>query len=151
MTAARVQRTLRTRVIDRYRALPLAYHRSQPAGELLAHAEADVEAATEVLHPLPFSTAAIMLIVFATGALILTDFFLALIGLLMMPVMTILNRRFGARIEPPASEAQKAIGHVSAVTHESFDSAATGSSSVTSGPGSSRRSTASPIWGSSCS
>lgn len=123
MTAARVQRTLRTRVIDRYRALPLAYHRSQPAGELLAHAEADVEAATEVLHPLPFSTAAIMLIVFATGALILTDFFLAIIGLLMMPVMTVLNRRFGASIEPPASEAQKAIGHVSAVAHESFDGA----------------------------
>lgn len=123
MTAARVQRSLRTAVIDKYRDLPLAYHRSKPAGELLAHAEADVEAATEVLHPLPFSTAAIMLIVFATGALILTDLFLALIGLLMMPVMTVLNRRFGAEIEPPASRAQQSIGHVSAVAHESFDGA----------------------------
>lgn len=120
---ARVQRSLRTQVIDTYRRLPLAYHRSESAGELLAHAEADVEAATEVLHPLPFSTAAVMLIVFATGALIITDPFLALIGLLVMPVMTILNRFFGIKVEPPVSEAQSAIGRVSAVAHESFDGA----------------------------
>ena len=123
MTAARVQRSLRTRVIDSYRRLPLAYHRSQSAGELLAHAEADVEAATDILHPLPFSTAAILLIVFATGALIITDPFLALIGLLVMPVMTILNRFFGVKVEPPASAAQRAMGRVSAVAHESFDGA----------------------------
>src|SRR5688500_11380999 len=123
MTAARVQRTLRTGVIDSYRRLPLAYHRSQSAGELLAHAEADVEAATDILHPLPFSTAAILLIVFATGALVITDPFLALIGLLVMPVMTVLNRFFGLRVEPPASAAQKAMGRVSAVAHESFDGA----------------------------
>ena len=123
MTAARVQRSLRTRVIDRFRELPLAYHRAKPAGELLAHAEADVEAATEVLHPLPFSTAAILLIVFAVVALVVTDPFLAIIGLLIFPIVTILNRMFGARIEPPASRAQQSIGHVSAVAHESFDGA----------------------------
>lgn len=123
LTAARVQRSLRTGVIDSYRRLPLAYHRSQSAGELLAHAEADVEAATDILHPLPFSTAAILLIVFATGALVITDPFLALIGLLVMPVMTVLNRFFGVKVEPPASAAQKAMGRVSAVAHESFDGA----------------------------
>ncbi|HWC15022.1 MAG TPA: ABC transporter ATP-binding protein [Actinomycetota bacterium] len=123
LTAARVQRTLRTRVIDTYRRLPLAYHRSESAGELLAHAEADVEAATEILHPLPFSTAAILLILFATAALVITDPFLALIGLSVMPVMTFLNRSFGVKVEPPASEAQKAMGRVSSVAHESFDGA----------------------------
>lgn len=123
MVAARVQRSLRTRVIDTYRRLPLAYHRAEPAGELLAHAEADVEAATEIMHPLPFSIAAIMLIVFATAALVVTDPFLALIGLSLMPVMTVLNRYFGVKVEPPASEAQKAIGRVSSVAHESFDGA----------------------------
>ncbi|HEV3473209.1 MAG TPA: ABC transporter ATP-binding protein, partial [Actinomycetota bacterium] len=123
MTAARVQRSLRTRVIDRFRELPLAYHRAKPAGELLAHAEADVEAATEVLHPLPFSTAAILLIVFAVTALVLTDPFLAIIGLLVFPVIAVLNRMFGATIEPPASRAQESIGRVSAVAHESFDGA----------------------------
>lgn len=123
MTAARVQRSLRTRVIDRYRELPLAYHRARPAGELLAHAEADVEAATEVLHPLPFSTAAALLILFAIVALVVTDPFLAIIGLTVLPVITYLNDRFGRRIEPPASRAQKSIGEVSAVAHESFDGA----------------------------
>lgn len=123
MTAARVQRSLRTRVIDRFRELPLAYHRAKPAGELLAHAEADVEAATEVLHPLPFSTAAVLLIAFAVVALVVTDPFLAIIGLLIFPVITVLNRKFGAAIEPPASRAQESIGQVSAVAHESFDGA----------------------------
>ena len=123
MTAARVQRSLRTRVIDRYRELPLAYHRAKPAGELLAHAEADVEAATEVLHPLPFSTAAVLLIVFAVVALVATDPFLAIIGLLIFPIITILNRKFGESIEPPSSRAQQSIGEVSAVAHESFDGA----------------------------
>jgi ABC-type multidrug transport system fused ATPase/permease subunit len=46
---AAVGATLRDRVSDRYRDLALSYHRTQPTGELLAHMEADVEAAIEVL------------------------------------------------------------------------------------------------------
>jgi ABC-type multidrug transport system fused ATPase/permease subunit len=68
MTGARMQASLRTRVIRRYRELPLAYHRAHPTGELLAHAQADIDAATEVIHPLPYSTAVILLIVFAAVA-----------------------------------------------------------------------------------
>ncbi len=47
--------TLRERVSDRYRDLSLAYHRGTPTGELLAHMEADVEAAIDVLYPIPFA------------------------------------------------------------------------------------------------
>ena len=47
---ARVMATLRTRIADRYRDLSLAFHRETPTGELLAHMEADVEAAVDVLH-----------------------------------------------------------------------------------------------------
>ena len=39
MTGFRMQRTLRTRIVDRYRELPLAFHRAHPTGELIAHAE----------------------------------------------------------------------------------------------------------------
>src|SRR5439155_20197744 len=48
MTGSRVRRTLTNRVVDKYTELPLAYHRSRPTGELLAHAEADVYAAIDV-------------------------------------------------------------------------------------------------------
>jgi ABC-type multidrug transport system fused ATPase/permease subunit len=41
----------------------------------------------------------------------------------MLPVLGVLNRFFGAKIEPPASRAQRAIGKVSSVAHESFDGA----------------------------
>ena len=123
MTAYRVQRTLRQRVIDRYRELPLAYHRRKPTGELLAHAEADVLAATEVINPLPFSTAVIVMMALAVALLVLTDPFLTAIGLLILPLLAVLNRFYGYRSEPPASLTQRRIGEVSALAHESVDGA----------------------------
>jgi len=123
MTGYRTQRTLRLRVVDRYQELPLAYHRSHPTGELLAHAEADVIAATEVINPLPWSTAVVLLILFAVIALVLTDPFLAVIGLTILPGLTILNRYYTRRVEGPAKRAQERIGDVSAVAHESIDGA----------------------------
>jgi ABC-type multidrug transport system fused ATPase/permease subunit len=123
MTASRSMATLRTRVVDKYQQLPLAYHRSQPTGELLAHAEADVMAATEVLHPLPYTIAVLLLIGFAVIALIVTDPFLAVLGLLVLPTLTLLNRYYTRRVEGPARRVQERMGDVSAVAHESIDGA----------------------------
>ncbi|MCA1839660.1 MAG: ABC transporter ATP-binding protein/permease, partial [Actinobacteria bacterium] len=123
ITGIRMQRTLRTRVVERYAALPLAYHRSRPTGELMAHVQADVDAATDVINPLPFSIAVVLLVVLAAIALVLTDWFLAAIGFVILPTIAILNRVFGARIEPPAARAQQRIGDVSSVVHESVDGA----------------------------
>jgi ATP-binding cassette subfamily B protein len=123
MTGSRMMATLRTRVMDRYQELPLAYHRSRPTGELMAHAEADVMAATEVIHPLPYTTAVVLLILFAVVALVLTDPFLALIGCSILPALTILNRYYGRKVEGPARRAQERIGDVSSVAHESIDGA----------------------------
>ena len=123
MTSARVSATLRTRVVDRYQELPLAYHRSHPTGELMAHSEADVMAATDMLHPLPYSCAVVMLIVFSLVALILTDPFMAMIGIALLPGLTILNRFYMRKVEDPARRAQERIGDVSAVAHESIDGA----------------------------
>ena len=123
MTTYRMQATLRRRIVDRYLELPLAFHRSRPTGELLAHAEADVQAATDVLNPVPFSIAVIMLVGFATVSLVLTDPFLAAVGLLLLPVLAVLNRIYGYMVEPVASNVQERLGHVSAVAHESIDGA----------------------------
>ncbi|MEX2274467.1 MAG: ABC transporter transmembrane domain-containing protein [Actinomycetota bacterium] len=123
MTSARVQRTLRSRIVDRYQELPLAYHRAHPTGELIAHAEADVEAATDVLNPLPFSTAVVLLAIFAVISLLLTDAWLALIGFAILPTLAILNRRYTRKAEDPAIKAQQKVGEVSSVAHESFDGA----------------------------
>jgi len=123
MTGFRMRRTLTNRVVDRYQKLPLAYHRAQPTGELMAHTEADVMAAVEVINPLPWSTAVILLVLFATIALIVTDPFLAAIGITVLPGLAVINRYYTRKVEEPATRAQERIGDVSAVAHESIDGA----------------------------
>lgn len=123
MFTARTQATLRNKVVERYQALPLAYHRATPTGELLAHAEADVDAATDLLHPLPYSVAVIVIIVVSIVALLATDAVLALVGLVLIPTLALLNMRFTRRLEPLARVAQEQVGEVSSVAHESFDGA----------------------------
>ena len=123
MTAARVQASLRIMVVDHYRRLPMAFHRSKPAGELIAHTESDVTTATDVLHPLPYSSAVVLLVIFAVVSLILTDPFLAAIGLAILPLLTILNHFYSAAVEGPQMRAQEKVGEVSSVAHESIDGA----------------------------
>lgn len=123
MTSCRMQRTLQTRIVDKYQELPLRYHRSRPTGELMAHAEADVRASVEVINPLPYTTAVITLIVLAAVTLLLTDPFLALVGMVILPGLAVINRIYTRKIEDPATKAQQRIGDVSAVVHESLDGA----------------------------
>jgi ATP-binding cassette, subfamily B, bacterial len=123
ITQARVQETLRTRVVDQFIELPLDYHRTKPTGELLAHAGGDAEAATDILAPLPWATGVLVLLVVASGWLLATDLFLGAIGLVLLPSALILNVWFQARLEGPANDAQEAYGDLSAVAYESIDGA----------------------------
>jgi ATP-binding cassette subfamily B protein len=123
MSGERVMRSLRTQVADRYRRLPAAFHRAKPTGELLAHMEADVNAAVEVLYPVPFATGVMLLVLFAVVSLVLTDPYLAVIGLLLIPSLMLVNRSFARRMEEPVRLAQERIAEVSSVAHESIDGA----------------------------
>jgi ATP-binding cassette, subfamily B, bacterial len=121
ITASRMAVTLRLQVVDRYQELPLAYHQSHPTGELVAHAEADIAAATEAMTPLPFSTALVLMVLFAAVALVLTDPILAVVGLALLPTLSVLNVWYQRHIEGPAERAQAQVGVVSSIAHESFD------------------------------
>jgi ABC-type multidrug transport system fused ATPase/permease subunit len=123
ITQARVQATLRGRVVDQFLALPLSYHRSKPTGELLAHAGGDAEAATDILAPLPWATGVMVLLVVTSGWLIATDPFLGAIGLVLLPSALLLNVLFQTWLEVPANEGQAAYGDLSAVAYESVDGA----------------------------
>jgi ABC-type multidrug transport system fused ATPase/permease subunit len=123
MTARRSQVTLRGQVTDRYIDVPLEFHRAHPTGELMAHADIDVEASTEVVHPLPFSIGLVVLIIFSVVKLLLIDPVLAIVGLLLFPSMFVLNRSYTRRVERPAGMVQQRVGEVSAIAHESFDGA----------------------------
>ena len=123
ITQARVQETLRTRVVDQFIDLPLGYHRSKPTGELLAHAGGDAEAATDILAPLPWASGVIVLLAVASVWLLATDLFLGAIGLVLLPSALFLNVWFQARLEEPANLAQAAYGDLSSVAYESIDGA----------------------------
>lgn len=119
----RMQRTWFNRVTDRYVDAPLAWLEARPTGELLAHADADVERATTALQPLPFSLGVIVIILFAALSLALVDPWVMVVGLAIFPALALLNRAYTRRVEAPASRAQAHVGAVSAVAHEAFDGA----------------------------
>jgi ATP-binding cassette, subfamily B, bacterial len=120
---ANVQASLRGRLAERYHRLPLTWHHEHPAGELLSRAEGDLDAASEILSPLPFATGVLTMLGAAAVWLFLADPFLATLGLLVVPAILLLNLAFQRRVEHPATLGQERLGDMSAVAHESFDGA----------------------------
>lgn len=119
----RTSADLRRRVTDTLIDVPLDYHRAKPTGELLAHADADVQAATEVLNPVPFTVGVLFLIVFSLLSLLAIDPVLVLVALVLFPSLALINRAYTDRVHAPVAEAQANVGRVSALAHESFDGA----------------------------
>jgi ABC-type multidrug transport system fused ATPase/permease subunit len=120
---ANVQATLRERLAERYHRLPLTWHHRHPAGELLSRAEGDLDAASEILSPLPFATGVLTMLGATVVWLFLADPFLAVLGLLVVPGILVLNLAFQRRVEHPTTLGQERLGDMSAVAHESFDGA----------------------------
>ena len=120
---ANVQATLREGLTERYHRLPLTWHQRHPAGELLSRAEGDLDAASEILSPLPFATGVLTMLGATVVWLFLADPFLAVLGLLVVPGILALNLVFQRRVERPTTLGQERLGDMSAVAHESFDGA----------------------------
>jgi ATP-binding cassette, subfamily B, bacterial len=123
MVHANVQATLRDGLVERYHRLPLTWHHEHPAGELLSRAEGDLDAASEILSPLPFATGVLTMLGAAAVWLFLADPVLATLGLLVVPAILVLNLVFQRRVEHPTTIGQERLGDMSAVAHESFDGA----------------------------
>ena len=121
LATVRTQRTWRRAVTDQFLDVPLSFHHSRPAGQLLAHADADVEVATSMLKPLAFSMSVVMLAVAALVSLLVVHPLFALVAVVMFPTLTFLNRRFTRAVEVPAARGQAAVGEISGIAHESLD------------------------------
>jgi ATP-binding cassette, subfamily B, bacterial len=122
-TTRRMQATWLRRIADTYLRAPLAYFGRHPTGELLAHADADVERAVNVIQPLPLSLGVVVLVLAAAVSLAVVDPPLLLVGLALFPAVGFVNSRYTARIEEPAALSQARTGVVSGLAHESFDGA----------------------------
>lgn len=119
----RLQARDRIEVTDRYLELPIEWHRRHPTGQLLSNVNADVEASSQIAAPLPMAFGVVVMVVITTVMLVLTDPFLAFIGLLMLPAISAVNFLFQRRMRVVAASAQRIRAEVAEIAHESFDAA----------------------------
>lgn len=113
----------RRRVTRKYLQLPMAWHHRHPTGQLLSNANADVEAVWAVFMPLPMAIGVIAMLVAAIAAMLQADVVLTLVGLVVFPLLFIINVGYQRWLSPRVAHAQALRGKVSSVAHESFDGA----------------------------
>ena len=123
MAELRTQRDWRRALLHRYIDLPMDFHRERDPGELLAHADSDVNTATMVLKPLAFAVSVVVLVVVTMAALLAAHPLLALIAVIVFPALAVISRIYTRMVETPSAEVQRRVGEVSEVAHESFDGA----------------------------
>ena len=123
MAEFRTQRDWRRGLLWHYLDVPLRFHRTKPAGELLAHADIDVQMATVVLKPLAFSMSVVLLVLVSVVSIFVIHPLLALIAVILFPALVVVSQRYTSLVEEPAALAQQRVGDVSAIAHESFDGA----------------------------
>ena len=123
MAELRTQRDWRRALLHRYLDLPMDFHRRSDPGELLAHADSDVNTATMVLKPLAFAVSVLVLVIVTMAALFAAHPLLALIAVVVFPALAVISRIYTRMVEAPSAEVQRRVGEVSEVAHESFDGA----------------------------
>lgn len=123
LTRARFDATMRDGVVERYLALPMAYHQANPTGEKLAHATTDPEAAAELPARLPHVLGMLLLFAVTAVAAVVLDPVLAAVGGAMVPALLLVNSFYQRRVRTPAAAVQAQMGRVTSVAHESFDGA----------------------------
>ena len=116
-----IQAAHRRRLTEAYLRLPVAWHRSHPAGTLLAHVSTDVDVATAVFNPLPFALGVVVMIAVAGVMLFGLDPYLAGAALLIIPATIVANLVFVKYVTPATMRAQELRGQVAEVAHESFE------------------------------
>src|SRR3712207_360922 len=119
----RLQAEYRRRVTGQDLRLPLSWHQRHPTGQLLSNANSDVEASWFFVAPLPFACGAVVMIGITVAALVATDPWLAVVGLVVFPLVFVVNAVYSQEMSPRMRRAQQLRAEVSEIAHESFDAA----------------------------
>src|SRR4051794_18664432 len=117
----RLMADYRRRVTGQYLRLPLSWHQRHPTGQLLSNANSDVESAWFFVSPLPFACGALVMLAITVVALVLTDPLLAVVGLVVIPLVFVINLVYSQVMSPRMQRAQQLRAEVSEIAHESFD------------------------------
>ena len=119
----RMQAAYRREVTRQYLTLPIAWHHRHPTGELLSNANSDVEAAWAPIAPLPMAVGTLAMMVIAVVQMLLTDLSMAVLGLLVFPLVMLVNVVFQRLSSPVFTRIQALRAELSEIAHESFDGA----------------------------
>ncbi len=119
----RMQAAYRREVTRQYLRLPLSWHQKHPTGELLSNANSDVEAAFAPIAPLPMAVGTLAMMVIAIAQMLFTDLVMAVIGLLVFPLVMLINVVFQRLSSPIFTRIQALRAELSEIGHESFDGA----------------------------
>ena len=119
----RMQAAYRREVTRQYLRLPLSWHQKHPTGELLSNANSDVEAAFAPIAPLPMAVGTLAMMVIAIAQMLFTDLVMAVVGLLVFPLVMIVNVVFQRLSSPIFTRIQALRAELSEIAHESFDGA----------------------------
>jgi ATP-binding cassette subfamily B protein len=119
----RMQAHSRRAVTRQYLRLPMEWHQRHPTGQLLSNAYSDVEAAWAPIAPLPMAVGTVVMMVIAIVQMLLADVVMALVGLLVFPLVVVVNIIFQRLASPQWTKAQELRAEVSEIAHESFDGA----------------------------
>lgn len=116
-----VAESLGLRVLHRYAEQPVAWHRSHQAGDLVARANVDVEAAVAVLAPLPYGSSVVLMLVTSAVGLAVMDPALGAVALVVLPLLVFLNIGYQRRVDRHFNEAQEQMGRLAEAALESFE------------------------------
>jgi ABC-type multidrug transport system fused ATPase/permease subunit len=119
----RMQAHYRRAVTRQYLRLPMSWHQQHPTGQLLSNANSDVEAAWAPIAPLPMAVGTVAMMVVAVAQMFFTDVVLAVVGLLVFPLVILVNIVYQRVQSPLMTRAQGLRAELSEVAHESFEGA----------------------------
>ncbi len=119
----RMQAAYRRQVTRQYLTLPMSWHQRHPTGELLSNANSDVEAAWAPIAPLPMAVGTLAMMVIAVVQMLFTDLVMAMVGLLVFPLVMLVNVVFQRLSSPIFTRIQALRAELSEIAHESFDGA----------------------------
>lgn len=117
----RIAETLSGQVIDRLVEQPVTWHQRRPSGDLAARAGVDVDAAVDVLSPLPYATSVVLLVLLSSIWLLIIDLPLGLLAVAVFPLLISINVVYQHRVDKHYTDAQSHLGDLSAAVHESFE------------------------------
>lgn len=120
-TQYRLQARYRRALTRRHLQLGLAWHRRNPAGQMLSSVGSDVEAMWSPMMPFPFAIGVLFMLVAGVAATVVADPVLAVVALVLVPLIIAVNLVYQGRVAPRLRHAQQMRAQVASIAHESFE------------------------------